>query len=103
MYIYVYIYIIYIYNPCWHSGEKLCQLNRWWAQPPATKCCLKIEPTSLLLNALPGRIAFLRLSAESFCVLHKPTRLLCKTEPHSIEIYAAKVLDVVASACIAQF
>ena len=53
-------------NPCWHSGEKLCQLNRWWAQPPATKCCLKIEPTPLLLNALPGRIALLRLSAESF-------------------------------------
>ena len=30
---------------------------------------LKNEPTPLLLNALPGRIAFLRLSADSLCVL----------------------------------
>ena len=30
-------------DPCWHSGEKLCQLNRWWAQPPATKYCLKMN------------------------------------------------------------
>ena len=32
------------------------------------KMLLKNEPTPLLLNALPGRIAFLHLSADSLCV-----------------------------------
>ena len=39
-------------NPCVHSAEKLCPLNRLQTQPYTTKWCLNLNQPPLLQNAL---------------------------------------------------